>query len=152
MITILRRQRQPFARRRSVVARPRDRMVAEWVRHGVTRLALRSEIPATPPLPRCGPDRSPIGRAVIRNPPRCFPNGLGGKADTNKFGVHVLRTLTLLRDLGAKSKMLISLNPAGFEYDSRRATRAMNRALEIVTAIHEAARGYALWVRQPLTR
>lgn len=65
----------------------------------------------------------------------------GGKADTNKFGVLVLRTLALLRDLDPKPKMLISLNPAGFEHDWRRAARAMNRALEIVTAIHDDGMG-----------
>ena len=64
-----------------------------------------------------------------------------GKADTNKFGVLVLRTLALLRDLDPKPKMLISLNPTGFESDWRRATRAINRALEIVTAIHEDGMG-----------
>ena len=64
-----------------------------------------------------------------------------GKADTNKFGVLVLRTLALLRDLDPKPKMLISLDPAGFENDWRRAARAMNRALEIVTAVHEDGMG-----------
>jgi len=65
----------------------------------------------------------------------------GGKADTNKFGVLVLRTLALLRDLDPKPKMLISLKPEGFEEDWRRAARAMNRALEIATAIHEDGMG-----------
>jgi hypothetical protein len=65
----------------------------------------------------------------------------GGKADTNKFGVLVLRTLALLRDLDPKPKMLISLNPEGFENDWRRAARAMNRALEIATAIHDDGMG-----------
>jgi hypothetical protein len=65
----------------------------------------------------------------------------GGKADTNKFGVLVLRTLALLRDLDPKPKMLISLNPVGFEDDWRRAARAINRALEIVTAVHEDGMG-----------
>jgi len=64
-----------------------------------------------------------------------------GKADTNKFGVLVLRTLALLRDLDPKPKMLISLDPEGFENDWRRATRAMNRALEIVTATHADGMG-----------
>lgn len=64
-----------------------------------------------------------------------------GKADTNKFGVLVLRTLALLRDLDPKPKMLISLNPTGFEDDWRRAARAMNRALEIATAIHDDGMG-----------
>jgi len=65
----------------------------------------------------------------------------GGKADTNKFGVLVLRTLALLRDLDPKPKMLIALNPVGFEADWRRAARAMNRALEIVTALHDDGMG-----------
>ena len=64
-----------------------------------------------------------------------------GKADTNKFGVLVLRTLALLRDLDPKPKMLISLKPEGFEADWRRAARAMNRALEIASAIHEDGMG-----------
>jgi hypothetical protein len=64
-----------------------------------------------------------------------------GKADTNKFGVLVLRTLALLRDLDPKPKILISLNPEGFEKDWQRAARAMNRALEIVTAGHEDGMG-----------
>jgi len=64
-----------------------------------------------------------------------------GKADTNKFGVLVLRTLALLRDLDPKPKMLISLKPEGFEDDWRRAARAMNRALEIVSATHSDGMG-----------
>lgn len=60
-----------------------------------------------------------------------------GKADTNKFGVLILRTLALLRDLDPKPKILISLNPNGFENDWRRASRAINRALEIATALHD---------------
>lgn len=65
----------------------------------------------------------------------------GGKADTHKFGVLVLRTLALLRDLDPKPKMLISLDPDEFETDWRRAARAINRALEIVTALHEDGMG-----------
>lgn len=64
-----------------------------------------------------------------------------GKADTNKFGVLVLRTLALLRDLDPKPKLLISLKSEGFEQDWKRAARAMNRALEIVTALHEDGMG-----------
>lgn len=65
----------------------------------------------------------------------------GGKADTNKFGVLVLRTLALLRDLDPKPKMLISLKPENFEADWKRAARAMNRALELVTALHDDGMG-----------
>jgi hypothetical protein len=65
----------------------------------------------------------------------------GGKADTNKFGVLVLRTLALLRDLDPKPKILIAFVPVGFEADWRRAASAMNRALEIVTALHEDGMG-----------
>ena len=72
-----------------------------------------------------------------------------GKADTNKFGVLVLRTLALLRDLDPKPKMLIALDPLGFEADWRRAARAMNRALEIVTALHDDGMGvfHRDWLR-----
>jgi hypothetical protein len=64
-----------------------------------------------------------------------------GKADKNKFGVLVLRILALLRDLDPKPKILISLSPEGFEKDWRRAAKAMNRALEIVTATHADGMG-----------
>jgi len=60
-----------------------------------------------------------------------------GSADTNKFGVLVLRTLALLRDLDPKPKMLIALKPEKFAEDWKRAARAMERALEIATATHE---------------
>lgn len=65
----------------------------------------------------------------------------GGKADTNKFGVLVLRTLALLRDLDPKPKMLISLKPENFVADWKRAARAINRALELVTALHDDGMG-----------
>lgn len=64
-----------------------------------------------------------------------------GKADKNKFGVLVLRVLALLRDLDPKPKILISLSPKNFEEDWRRAAKAMNRAIEIVTATHEDGMG-----------
>lgn len=60
----------------------------------------------------------------------------GGSADTNKFGVLVLRTLALLRGLDPKPKMLIALKPEKFIEDWKRAARAMERALEIVSATH----------------
>ena len=58
-----------------------------------------------------------------------------GKADEHKFGVLVLRTLALLRGLDPKPRILINLSPVGFEEDWRRAARAMERALELVTLV-----------------
>jgi hypothetical protein len=58
-----------------------------------------------------------------------------GKADEHKFGVLVLRTLALLRGLDPKPRILIDLSPVDFEKDWRRAARAMERALEIVTLV-----------------
>jgi hypothetical protein len=55
-----------------------------------------------------------------------------GSADTNKFGVLVLRTLALMRDLEPKPKMLINLAPKDFEDDWRRATAAIERALDLL--------------------
>ncbi|NLH79075.1 MAG: DUF262 domain-containing protein [Acidobacteria bacterium] len=53
------------------------------------------------------------------------------KADRGKFGVLVLRTLALLRNLDPKPKNLINLNPDNFEEDWRSAAAAMNRAIAI---------------------
>ena len=58
-----------------------------------------------------------------------------GRADTNKFGVLVLRTLALLRDLDPKPKTLIDLDPAGFEDDWRSAAAAVERALDLLTLV-----------------
>jgi hypothetical protein len=58
-----------------------------------------------------------------------------GKADEHKFGVLVLRTLALLRGLDPKPRILIDLLPANFEADWRRATAAIERALELVTHV-----------------
>lgn len=55
-----------------------------------------------------------------------------GKADKDKFGVMVLRTLTLLRGLDPKPRILIDLKPLDFESDWRRAAAAMERALELI--------------------
>jgi hypothetical protein len=55
-----------------------------------------------------------------------------GKADVNKFGVLILRTLALLRDLDPKPSILIDLKPAGFVDDWKRAAAAMERALELI--------------------
>lgn len=56
-----------------------------------------------------------------------------GKADTNNFGVHILRTMALMRGLEPKAKALINLQPKNFEDDWRRAAAAMDRALELAT-------------------
>lgn len=61
----------------------------------------------------------------------------GGKADTNKFGVLVLRTLALLRGLEVNPKALINLKPDNFDKDWRRAAQAMERALELITSVKE---------------
>jgi hypothetical protein len=58
-----------------------------------------------------------------------------GKADTNKFGVLVLRTLALLRGLDPKPRILINLAPTNFENDWRRAAAAVDRALELLTLV-----------------
>ncbi|HEX5988695.1 MAG TPA: DUF262 domain-containing protein [Solirubrobacterales bacterium] len=58
-----------------------------------------------------------------------------GKADVHKFGVLVLRTLALLRGLDPKPRILIDLEPEGFEEDWRRAAAAMERALELATRV-----------------
>ncbi|MCG3126048.1 MAG: hypothetical protein CHACPFDD_00876 [Phycisphaerae bacterium] len=55
-----------------------------------------------------------------------------GKAETHKFGVQMLRTLALRRGIDPKPKMLINLEPEGFEDDWRRAAAAMERALELL--------------------
>jgi len=54
-----------------------------------------------------------------------------GKANTNKFGVLILRTLALLRGLDPKPRILIDLKPDSFEDDWRHASAAMERALEL---------------------
>jgi hypothetical protein len=56
----------------------------------------------------------------------------GGNADANKFGVLVVRTLALLRDLDPKPRILIDLEPKDFETDWKRAAKAIDRALEII--------------------
>ncbi len=57
------------------------------------------------------------------------------KAETHKFGVLILRTLALLRGLDPKPRILIDLKPANFEQDWRRASAAMERALELITLV-----------------
>lgn len=61
----------------------------------------------------------------------------GGKAENNKLGVLVLRTLALRRGLDPKPAMLIDLKPDGFEDDWRRAAAAMERALELVELVDD---------------
>jgi len=58
-----------------------------------------------------------------------------GKADKNKFGVLLLRTLALLRGLDPKPRILIDLAPAAFETDWRRAASAMERSLELIERV-----------------
>jgi hypothetical protein len=58
-----------------------------------------------------------------------------GKADQHKFGVLVLRTLALLRGLDPKPRILIDLTPDGFNDDWRRAARAIDRSLELITHV-----------------
>ena len=58
-----------------------------------------------------------------------------GRADAHSFGVLVLRTLALLRDLETKPGALINLKPKGFEEDWRRAAAAMERALQLVETV-----------------
>ncbi len=58
-----------------------------------------------------------------------------GKADEHKFGVLVLRTLALLRGLDPKPRILIDLEPSNFAEDWRRASGAIERALELITHV-----------------
>jgi hypothetical protein len=58
-----------------------------------------------------------------------------GKADEHKFGVLGLRTLALLRGLDPKPRILIDLKPEDFETDWRRASAAIERALELIELV-----------------
>jgi hypothetical protein len=58
-----------------------------------------------------------------------------GRAENQKFGVQVLRTLALMRNLDPKPRILIELSPEGFERDWERAAAAVDRALELLTHI-----------------
>jgi len=58
-----------------------------------------------------------------------------GSADVNKFGVLVLRTMALLRDLDPKAKILINLEPKNFAEDWARAAKAFERALELIETV-----------------
>lgn len=54
-------------------------------------------------------------------------------ADKHNFGVLVLRTIALMRDIDPKPKNLINLKPENFKEDWKRAAKAMNEAIEVVT-------------------
>jgi len=69
-----------------------------------------------------------------------------GKAETNKFGILVLRTLALLRGLDPKPRFLINLSPTEFEADWRRAADALERALELVE--HTSSDGFGAFERK----
>jgi len=56
----------------------------------------------------------------------------GGKAEKDKFGVLVLRTIALLRDQEVRPRVLIELKPMGFEKDWHRAAAAIDRALRLM--------------------
>ena len=56
-----------------------------------------------------------------------------GSADKHNFGVLVLRTMALMRDIDPKPKNLINLKPENFKEDWKRAAKAMNEAIEVVT-------------------
>ncbi|MBS2031505.1 MAG: DUF262 domain-containing protein [Deltaproteobacteria bacterium] len=56
----------------------------------------------------------------------------GGKADKNKFGVLMLRTIALLRDQEVRPRVLIDLAPEGFVADWHRAAAAIERALQLI--------------------
>jgi hypothetical protein len=58
-----------------------------------------------------------------------------GRADKNSFGVLILRTLALLRGLDPKARVLINLSSDGFAADWRRAARAIERALQLLTNV-----------------
>ena len=58
-----------------------------------------------------------------------------GRAENQKFGVQVLRTLALMRNLDPKPRILIELSPEGFERDWERAAAAVDRALELLTHV-----------------
>ena len=71
--------------------------------------------------------------AIVDNPH--LADWSGGSADAHSFGVLVLRTMALMRGLEVKPKVLINLSPENFEDDWRRASAAIDRALEIASHI-----------------
>jgi hypothetical protein len=64
------------------------------------------------------------------------------KAETNKLGVLVLRTLALMRGLDPKPSILINLKPEEFERDWERAAAAIERAMELTE--HVGPDGFGL--------
>lgn len=58
-----------------------------------------------------------------------------GRADTNKFGVMILRTLALRRGLEPKPRVLIGLAAEQFTTHWQRAARAVDRALELLERV-----------------
>jgi len=60
-----------------------------------------------------------------------------GKADTNKFGVLILRTLALLRGKEVKPAELINLDPNDFAQDWQRAATGFENALALITNYSE---------------
>jgi len=65
----------------------------------------------------------------------------GRKADTNKFGVLMLRTLALRRGLDPKPRLLINLKPDRFTSDWNQAALALERALELQEMVGEDGLG-----------
>ncbi len=60
-----------------------------------------------------------------------------GSADSHNFGVLMLRTVALLRELEPKPRILINLVAKDFAEDWRRAARAMESALELLTNVSQ---------------
>ncbi len=69
-----------------------------------------------------------------------------GKADTDKFGVQILRTLALLRGLDPKPSILIELKPEEFAEDWKRASRAIERALKMIRLVNPD--GFGVFARK----
>lgn len=82
---------------------------------------------------------------ACRNNPR-LKDWSSGDADTNKFGVLLLRVMALLRGQEVRPKALINLKPDKFAEDWRRAAKAMERALQLVTNI--GADGFGVFERK----
>jgi hypothetical protein len=59
----------------------------------------------------------------------------GGKAENNKMGVLLLRTVALLRDQEVKPRVLIELKPEKFVEDWQRAAAAIERALRMMELV-----------------
>ncbi|WP_291432030.1 DUF262 domain-containing protein [Deinococcus sp.] len=70
----------------------------------------------------------------------------GGKAETLKLGVIILRVLALLRDVTPTPKELIKLSPKEFQKDWNRAAQGVERALEHLESI--GPDGFGVFDRQ----